>query len=122
MRDPELAEITLRLTTAGKSAAAGIAAMAAAAAEAGRAMREFRVACYPKIPPEDHPIRKQMQAVADAEGKELVLIEYPRQIPQKVFGQTWIVYDEFSHLDWYRRRVVMWRGKKMVYRHEIRLH
>lgn len=116
-----ISEGMARLGMAGKSAAQALQALAVAAHEAGKAAQEFRVACYPVIPSEDHPIVKQMRAVAEAEGKKLVLVSYPRHIPDKVFGQTYIVYDEYSHLDWLTRRVVNWRGKKMVYRREIHL-
>ena len=116
-----ISEGMARLGMAGKSAAQALQALAVAAHEAGKAAQEFRVACYPVIPNEDHPIVKQMRAVAEAEGKKLVLVSYPRHIPDKVFGQTYIVYDEYSHQDWLTRRVVNWHGKKMVYRREIRL-
>lgn len=115
----ELTGITLgrnRLATSGKSSAQAFQALADAANKAAGALKEFRVACYPHIPLEDHPIVKTMRAIAEAEGKVLTLVKYPRRIPEKVFGQSYIVYDELYELDWSRRRVVMWRGKKMVYR------
>ena len=121
INSPEMAEVAIRMNRATKSLASGFAAMAHAAAEAGKAMQEFRVACYPDVPSEDHPIVKQMRAVAESEGKRLVLTRYPRHIPDKVFGQSWIIYDEVHSLDWLRRVVVRRRGKTMVYRNEIRL-
>ena len=114
----EMAEVAIRMNRATKSLPSGFAAMAHAAAEA---MQEFQVACYPDVPSEDHPIVKQMRAVAESEGKRLVLTRYPRHIPDKVFGQSWIIYDEVHSLDWPRRVVVRRRGKTMVYRNEIRL-
>lgn len=117
----EITEGLNRIREAGKSMASGILAMAAAAKQAAQAVNEFRVACYPVIPSEDHPMVKQMRAIAEAEGKKLVLVNYPRHIPDKVFGQTYIVYDEYASLDWLTRHVVNWRGKKMVYHREILL-
>ena len=116
-----ISEGMARLGMAGKSAAQALRALAVAAHEAGKAAQEFRVACYPVIPSEDHPIVKQMRAVAESEGKRLVLTRYPRHIPDKVFGQSWVIYDEVHSLDWLRRVVVRRRGKTMVYRNEIRL-
>lgn len=109
------------LGASSKSVAQAFTAMAAAAKVAGKAAKEFRVACSPRIPDAGHPMLVQMQRIADQEGKKLVLVEYPRHIPEKVFGQTYIVYDELHELDWRTRRVVNWRRKRMVYRHEIRL-
>lgn len=117
----QISESMERLARSGKSVAQAFGALAVAAREAGKAAEEFRVACYPDIPSEDHPILKQMRAVAELEGKRLVLVKYPRHIPDKVFGQTYIVYDEVHSLDWLRRIVVRRRGKKMVYRNEIHL-
>lgn len=120
--EQDMAVISQRLTTASKSLAQGFLAMAHAAREAGAAAKSFKVACYPDIPSDDHPIAKQMRAFAEAEGKELLLVKYPRHIPDKVFGQTWIIFDEIADLDWtrfpkwYRRTVVRRRGKTMVFR------
>ena len=112
INSPEMAEVAIRMNRATKSLASGFAA---------EAMQEFQVACYPDVPSEDHPIVKQMRAVAESEGKRLVLTRYPRHIPDKVFGQSWIIYDEVHSLNWLRRVVVRRRGKTMVYRNEIRL-
>lgn len=108
-----------RLATSGKSTAQAFKALANAANKAAGTLKEFRVACFPRIPDAGHPMLVQMQRIADMEGKKLVLVEYPRHIPEKVFGQTYIVYDELYELDWRTRRVVNWRRKRMVYRHEI---
>ena len=105
----------------GKSAVQAFQALTTAAKEAAGALEEFRVACYPNVPDENHSIVQQMRRVAETEGKVLRLIPYPRHIPDKVFGQTYIVYDEVCELDWLRRTVVNWRGKRMVYRREILL-
>lgn len=67
IKNPEMAEVAVRMNRATKSLASGFAAMAHAAAEAGKAIQEFRVACYPDVPGDDHPIVKQMRAVAEAE-------------------------------------------------------
>lgn len=117
---PEI-ELVAEISRAGKSLARSFSAIANAAAKAGEALKEFKVACYPNIPGEDHPIVKHLRTVAEAEGKVLKLVKYPRHIPDRVFGQSWIIFDELNHLDWHNRRVVKWRGKKMVYRDEIYL-
>lgn len=114
--EPDIAELSARLNMAGKSLAPAFAALAQAAREAGEAAKAFRVACWPDIPDENHPIVKQMRAFAENEGKILELVRYPRHIGDKVFGRSWMIFDELADLDWSRRTVVRWRGKTMVFR------
>ena len=104
----------------GKSTAQAMTLLSKAAELAGQAMNEFRIACYPEIPNADHPVIKQMQAVADMEGKKLVLVKYPRHISEDVFRVCFIQFDHYHELNFYVRRVVNWRGKKLVYQDAVR--
>lgn len=86
--------------------------------QARNAAEKFRVACYPRIPGPDDPMMAVFEALAAKEGKLLELIQYPLDIPKEVFERAFVVYDEIADLDWrkwYPRRVVRWRGKKMVF-------
>lgn len=117
--EKDIAELSEALNRAGKSAADSFSALADAAKKAEFALGQFKVACFPKIPDANNPILKQMQAIADREGKQLVLVDYPHRAKKDLpFTRGWFVFDEISDLDWrlWRpRHVVKRRCKKMVY-------
>ena len=66
-----ISEGMARLGASGKSVAQAFTAMAAAAKLAGKAAKEFQVACYPRIPDAGHPMLVQMQRIAEELAAQL---------------------------------------------------
>ena len=83
------------------------------AVSGARTRSELRVLCYPDIPRSSDPFRRHFKRIADAEGKELVLVRHNPSKFDGVFG-TFMGIDEMA--TWHPRTVVRRRGKTMVYR------